>query len=79
MKVQSRLMQARFIEIHQVFPNKKERSDTFLTIIIRTHILLAINWSYLEARKNSCMLIKVQSRLMQTRFIEIHQVFAKKK
>ena len=30
MKVQGRLMQARFIEIHQVFA-KKKRLDTFLT------------------------------------------------
>ena len=29
--------------------------------------------------KNSRMRMKVQGRLMQARFIEIHQVFAKKK
>ena len=29
--------------------------------------------------KNSCMCMKVQGCLMQARFIEIHQVFAKKK
>ena len=31
MKVQGRLIQARLIEIHQVFAKKKIRSDTFLT------------------------------------------------
>ena len=30
-------------------------------------------------RKNSCMLMRVQGRLMQVRFIEIHQVFGGKK
>ena len=31
MKVQGRLMQARFIEIHQVYAKKKIRTGTFLT------------------------------------------------
>ena len=32
MKVQGRLMQAQFIEVHQVFAKKKrKRSDTFIT------------------------------------------------
>ena len=30
-------------------------------------------------RRNSRMRMKVQDRLMQTRFIEIHQIFAKNK
>ena len=34
MEVQGRIMQARFIEIHQAFA-KKIRSDTFLTMKIR--------------------------------------------
>ena len=33
----------------------------------------------LQAGKNSRIRIKIQGRLMQTRFIEIHQVFTKKK
>ena len=33
MKIQSRLMQARFVEIHQIFA-KKIRLDTFLTDLV---------------------------------------------
>ena len=44
-----------------------------------TQVLLVINGCYLQEGKNSRMLIEVQCRLMQTRFIEIHQVFAKKR
>ena len=42
-------------------------------------MLLAINWHYWQVGKNSCMHMKVQGHLMQARFTEIHQVFAKKK
>ena len=44
-----------------------------------TKILLDINWRYWQAGKNSHMRMKVQDRLMKARFIEIHQVFSKKK
>ena len=44
-----------------------------------TQMLLAINWRYWQARKNSRIRMKVQGRLMQARFIEIHLVFAKEK
>ena len=42
-----------------------------------TQMLLAINWHYWQAGKNSHKRMKVQGRLMQVRFIEIHQVSAK--
>ena len=42
-------------------------------------MLLAINWRYWPAGKNSSMRMQVQGRLMKARFIEIHQVYAKKK
>ena len=42
-------------------------------------MLLAVNWRYWQVRKNSSMYMTVQGRLMQARFIEIHQIFAKKK
>ena len=42
-------------------------------------MLLAVNWRYWQAGKSSRMRMKVQGRLMQAHFIEIHQVFAKKK
>ena len=41
-------------------------------------MLLAVNWRYWQTGKNSRMRMKVQGRLMQARFIEIYQVFAKK-
>ena len=44
-----------------------------------TQMLLAINWRYWQAGKNSRMSMMVQGRLMQARFIEIHQVLAKNK
>ena len=44
-----------------------------------TEILVAINWCYWQAGKNSHMHMKIQDRLIQARFIEIHQVFGKKK
>ena len=44
-----------------------------------TQMLLAINWRYWQAGKNSHMLMRVQGRLMQARFIKTHQVFAKEK
>ena len=40
---------------------------------------MLINWRYWQAEKNSLTRMKVQDRLTQTRIIEIHQVFAKKK
>ena len=43
-----------------------------------TQMSLTINWRYWQAGKNSRMRIEVQGRLMQERFIEIRQVFAKK-
>ena len=43
-----------------------------------TQMLLAIIWRYSQEGKNSSMCMKVQGRLMQARFIEIHQVFTKK-
>ena len=42
-------------------------------------MLLAVNWRYWQAGKNSRVCMKVQGRLMQARFIEICQVFAQKK
>ena len=42
-------------------------------------MLITINWHYWQAEKNSRMRMKLQGRLVQARFIEIHQVFAKKK
>ena len=39
-------------------------------------MLLAINWRYWQAWKKSRMRMKVQGRLMQARFIEIHHVLA---
>ena len=57
----------------------------FLTIKIqREHLTPHSNavchqLTLLTDRKNSRMRMKVQGRLMQARFIEIHQVFAKKK
>ena len=42
-----------------------------------TQMLFVINLCYWQTRKNSHMCMKVQGRLMQARFIEIHQVFAK--
>ena len=44
-----------------------------------TQMLLAINWRYLQAGKNSRMRTKVQYRFIQAHFIEIHQIFVKKK
>ena len=41
-------------------------------------MLLAINWRYWQAGKNSRMRNKVQGHLMQASLIEIHQVFPKK-
>ena len=41
-------------------------------------MLLVISWRYWQAEKNSRMRMKVQGRLMQASFIEIHQVFPKK-
>ena len=41
-------------------------------------MLLANNWRYRQAGNNSRMRMKVQGRLIQARFIEIHQVFTKK-
>ena len=68
----------------------KKRSSTFLTNLVKwksdestkhylTQMLLAINWRYWQTLKNSRMQMKVKGRLMQARFIEIHQVFVKKK
>ena len=45
----------------------------------RTQMLLAINWRYWQAGKNSRLRMRVQSRFMEVRFIVILQVFAKKK
>ena len=42
-----------------------------------TQMLHVINWHYWQAGKNSHMRMKVQGRLMQVCFIEIHQVFEK--
>jgi len=55
----------------------------FLTMEIRrehylTQMLLAINWLYWQAGRNSRMRMKVEGRLIQVRFLEIHQVFAEK-
>ena len=44
-----------------------------------SQVLLVINWRYWQEGKISRMQIRVQGVLMQARFIEIHQVFAKKK
>ena len=44
-----------------------------------TQILLAIYWRYWQAGKNARMRMRVQGRLMQARFIEIHQVVAKER
>ena len=44
-----------------------------------TQMLLAINWHYWQAGKNSRICMKVQGYLMQVHFTEIHQVFGKKK
>ena len=38
-----------------------------------------INWRYWQTGKNSHMRIKAQGRLVEARFIKIHQVFAKRK
>ena len=43
-----------------------------------TQMLLAINWYYWQAWRNSHMRMRVQGRLMQVHLIEIHLVFAKK-
>ena len=43
-----------------------------------TEMLLAINWLYWQAGKNLSMRTKVQRRLMQEGFIEIHQIYVKK-
>ena len=43
-----------------------------------TQMLLNINWRYWQAGKISRMHMKVQGRLMQARFIKLHQVFARK-
>ena len=40
-----------------------------------TQMLLAINWRYWQAGKNSLMHMNVQGRLMQSYFIEMHKVF----
>jgi hypothetical protein len=82
--VQGRLMQARFIEIHQVFAKKKNKFGYFSNNENPTR---ALNPNSLKCclpstdaidmpGKNSRMHMKVQGRLMQARFIEIHQVFA---
>ena len=62
------------------------RWDTFLTMKIRrgtkhylAQMLLAINWRYWQAGKNSRKRMRVQGCLMQARFIEIHQVLEKKR
>ena len=51
MKVQGRLMQARFIEIHQVF-TKKKGPDTFLTnlalYMFAYRLLSNWKWVYME-------------------------------
>ena len=39
----------------------------------------AINWCYWQVGNNSYMLMKVQGHLMQACFIEIHQIFVRKK
>ena len=44
-----------------------------------TKMLLAINWRYWQGVKNLRIRIKDQGRLMQMRFIEIHQTFENKK
>ena len=43
----------------------------------RNQMLLAINLRYWQEGNNSRKRMKVRGRLMQARFIEIHQVFAK--
>ena len=43
-----------------------------------TQMQPAINWRCWQARKNSRMRMKVQGRLIQACFIEIHQDFTKK-
>ena len=42
-----------------------------------TKILIAINWRYWHAGKNSRMHMKIQGRLVQARFIKIHQFYTK--
>ena len=44
-----------------------------------TQMLLVLNWCYWQVEKNLHMHMKVQGHLMQVNFIELHQVFAKKK
>ena len=44
-----------------------------------TQMLVAINWRYWQAEKNPGIRMMVQGRLMQARFIEVHQVYAKKR
>ena len=51
----------------------EKRTKHYLSLI-----LLDINWCNWQAGKNSRLRMKVQGLLIQARFIEIHQVFAKK-
>ena len=51
-----------------------ERTKHYLT-----QMLLAINWRYWQEGKHSRKHMKVQGGFMQVHFIEIHQVFVKKK
>ena len=48
------------------------------TKLYLTQMLPAINWRYWQWERIHAYLWRVQGRLMQARFIEIHQVFAEK-
>jgi hypothetical protein len=62
-------------QTHEVIERKSEESTKHYL----TQMLLAINWCYWQVGKNSRMHMKIRGCLVQARFIEIHQVFAKKK
>ena len=59
------------------FPYNENPTRALNTYI--TEMLLAITWRYWQMGKNLCISMKVQGHLVQVRFIEIHQVCAKKK
>ena len=81
MKVLGSLMQACFIEIHQVFANKNEveyfSNNENPTRALNTSSLkccLPSTYAIDKREKNARMRTKIRGCLIQARFIQIHQV-----
>ena len=73
---QKSLNQVRCFSCSIIFLKMKIRQGTKHYL---TQMLLVIKWFYWQAERNSRMRMMVQGRIMKVRFIEIHQVFTKKK